>query len=97
MYQPASPQILCDFDNLPDGALLRLKQLLGSKIIPFSASTLWRKVGCGQFPRPVKVSNSITAWRLKDIRTWLDDPSGFGTARSNTSSRQSRIAKKGAK
>lgn len=41
-------------------------------ILPFSASTLWRRVRAGTFPAPVKLSERVTAWRAEDIRQWLD-------------------------
>jgi predicted DNA-binding transcriptional regulator AlpA len=65
------------FDNLSDEALLREKQLYESQVIPFSASTLWRKVKKGDFPKPIKLSDQITAWRVKDIRQWLSDPISY--------------------
>lgn len=62
---------------MPDDAFIRQKQLLLSGLTPFSASTLWRKVKCGQFPAPIKISEQITAFRLGDIRQWLEDPAGY--------------------
>jgi prophage regulatory protein len=65
------------FDTLPDDALLRQAQLVSSpdrcgfSILPFSAATLWRMVKAGTFPKPVKVTGSITAWRAADVRRWL--------------------------
>lgn len=65
------------FDELPDSALIRERHLVDKKIqgylppVPFSAPTLWRKVKNGTFPKPVKVSARITAWRVSDIRAWL--------------------------
>lgn len=49
---------------------VRQSQLLGEKIIPFSAATLWRRVRDGSFPQPVQLSRRVTAWRLADIRKW---------------------------
>lgn len=40
-------------------------------IVPFSAATLWRKVKSKDFPAPVKLSERVTAWRLQDVREWL--------------------------
>lgn len=40
-------------------------------VVPFSSATLWRKVKAGQFPKPVKLSAGITAWRVQDVRQWL--------------------------
>jgi prophage regulatory protein len=42
-----------------------------SDIVPFSPATLWRKVKSKHFPAPVKLSSRITAWRLQEIRDWL--------------------------
>jgi predicted DNA-binding transcriptional regulator AlpA len=41
-------------------------------IVPFSSATLWRKVKVGDFPHPVKLSERITAWRVEDIRDWME-------------------------
>jgi hypothetical protein len=40
--------------------------------VPFSSATLWRRVKAGTFPKPVKLSERVTAWRVEDIRQWLD-------------------------
>lgn len=41
-------------------------------IIPFSGPTLWRKVKSGDFPSPIKLSERVTAWRVEDVRAWLN-------------------------
>ncbi len=56
------------FSDLPDEALIRPKHLLQLKLVPFSATTLWRKCRLREFPQPIKVSAGVTAWRLGDIR-----------------------------
>lgn len=61
--------------NLPLGVLpvsgyVRQAQLIPN-IVPFSPATLWRKVKSGTFPRPVKLSARVTAWRVDDIRDWM--------------------------
>jgi len=65
------------FNRLPDEAFIRQNTLMGMSILPFSASTLWRKVRSGQFPKPLRLSEQITAWRVRDIRSWLEDPGQF--------------------
>ncbi|MDY0746545.1 AlpA family phage regulatory protein [Paucibacter sp. R3-3] len=57
--------------SLPAGALVRQAQLIPA-IVPFSAATLWRKVRAGTFPRPVKLSSRVTAWRTDDVRAWVE-------------------------
>lgn len=49
---------------------LREKDLL--KIIPFSKSTLWRKIKDGTFPAPVKISVKVTVWLSEDIDYWFN-------------------------
>lgn len=66
------------FDQLPDSAFIREAQLVQSPKrpdipapLPFSAPTLWRKVKAGTFPRPIKLSERITAWRVGEVRAWI--------------------------
>ncbi len=53
--------------SLPQIGFVRQRQLI-PQIIPFGPTTLWNKVKRGQFPAPIK----ITAWRVEDVRAWLD-------------------------
>ena len=39
--------------------------------LPFSASSLWRRVAAKAFPVPIKVSSNTTCWRVADVRAWL--------------------------
>lgn len=64
-----SPQQLA---SLPTTGFIRQAQLVPA-VVPFSGSTLWRKVKAGEFPRPVKLSERVTAWRIEDVRQWLDE------------------------
>ena len=52
------------------GGYMRQAQLIPG-IIPFSASTLWRKVKAQTFPAPVKLSENVTAWRVEEVRAWM--------------------------
>lgn len=62
---------ISQFGCLPSTGYLRQAQLLPN-ILPFSAATLWRKVKDGTFPAPVKLSDRITAWRVEDVRNWME-------------------------
>ena len=90
MAQAHPTRCTSSFDALPDSAFVRLNQLLAG-VLPFSASTTWRKVRSGQFPQPVKVSCQVTAWRVGDVRRWLADPQGYaatdGLGESNSRGR----------
>lgn len=68
------------FDLLPDSAFVRAAQLVTSPKrpevaapIPFSAPTLWRKVAAGEFPKPVKLSERVTAWKVGEVRAWMEE------------------------
>lgn len=58
-------------DQLPAFGYLRQSQLIPA-ILPFSGSTLWRKINSGEFPKPVKLSTRVTAWRVEDVRKWME-------------------------
>jgi prophage regulatory protein len=71
--QPAAlPQVQHILSNLdlPDCEYIRQAELL--KILPFSSSTLYRMVLGKEFPSPMKLSARVKAWRVVDVRHWLD-------------------------
>lgn len=61
---------------IPNDGFIRQKLLL-QKHVPFSAATLWRLVNAGKFPKPVKVTDQITAWRTSDVQAWSKNPAGY--------------------
>ena len=48
---------------------LRVKDLI--KFLTLSQSTIWRKVRAGEFPKPVKLSDAVTAWKTSDVIAWI--------------------------
>lgn len=77
------PKPVTGFDALPDGAYVRLAQLVrdpkkpeASTPLPFSAATAWRKILAGTFPKPIKLSERVTAFKVGEIRQWLAARSG---------------------
>jgi Predicted transcriptional regulator len=58
---------------------LRQKDIVGH-IVPVGASTLWRWVNAGTFPKPIKLSDRVTAWRAADVRAWVEQQGTTGTA-----------------
>lgn len=64
--------------TIPDAGFIRQIQLL--KLIPFSASTLWRRIKAGDFPAPVKLGPNVTAWRIEDVRGWMNKVTEGGAA-----------------
>ena len=55
--------------SLPETGFMRLPAILA--IIPVSKSTWWTGVKTGRFPKSVKLSERITAWRVEDIRALI--------------------------
>lgn len=62
--------------GVPEDGFIRQKILL-QEHVPFSAATLWRLVNAGKFPKPLKVTDQITAWRASDIKEWAKDPASY--------------------
>ena len=68
--------------SLPETGYLRQPQIIGRKptandpglpaLVPISATTLWAWVAGGKFPRPVKLGPRVTAWRVEDVRAYLE-------------------------
>lgn len=72
-----------NFDLLPDSAFVREAQLVhrcyrrdGATALPFGPTTLWRMVRVGEFPKPVKLSTRVSAWRVGDVRAWIRKRAG---------------------
>lgn len=57
--------------QLPPEGYTRQNQLIPG-IVPISKSTLWAWVKDGKFPKPVKLGPRTTAWKVSEIRDWID-------------------------
>lgn len=65
--------------QLPETGFLRLSQIIGNPkakppipaTIPIKKSCWWAGVRSGRFPKPVKLSPGITAWRVEDIHALI--------------------------
>ncbi|MFC5741193.1 helix-turn-helix transcriptional regulator [Dyella tabacisoli] len=68
--------------SLPETGYLRLPQIVGKPatetaqaipaLIPVSKSTWWAGVRSGRYPKPTKLGERITAWRVEDIRALIE-------------------------
>ncbi|HSI00066.1 MAG TPA: AlpA family phage regulatory protein [Reyranella sp.] len=52
----------------PNSGFLRIRDLV--KRVPVSKSTVWLWVQEGKFPKPVKLSERVTAWPVAAIDQW---------------------------
>lgn len=67
--------------RLPTTGLVRVRQLLGDPnaeipipaIIPVQRSTLWRWIKAGRFPPPVRTNTNAIAFRVEDVRGWIEE------------------------
>jgi hypothetical protein len=67
-------------NSLPETGYLRIRQIIGDKksnpplppIIPVGRSSWWDGVKKGKFPKPVKISERTTAWKVEDIRALIE-------------------------
>lgn len=65
---------MSDTTELPLTGFLRLKSIIAPHgPIPVSKSTWWAGVKDGRFPKPVKLGERITVWRVEDIRALLEN------------------------
>jgi prophage regulatory protein len=61
---------------LPQEGFVRLSTIL--KIIPIGKSTIWNRVKLGTFPKPVKISERVTAWPVEAIRDFIEQQNREG-------------------
>jgi prophage regulatory protein len=60
-------------NELPQTGFLRLPAIVAPHgLIPVSKSTWWAGVKSGRYPKPVKLSTRVTAWRVEDIRAFIE-------------------------
>lgn len=43
-------------------------RLIGGARTPIHRSTLWRGIGSGRYPKPLKVSQYMNRWRVGELR-----------------------------
>jgi prophage regulatory protein len=56
--------------SISEIGFIRLKEVL--KIIPVSKSTWWAGVKSGRFPKPVKIGENTTCWKVQDIKALVE-------------------------
>jgi prophage regulatory protein len=65
-----------NINSWPDGGFVRLRDILApTGPLPISRSSWWAGVASGRYPKPVKLSPRITAWRVSDLFKLIDEAS----------------------
>jgi predicted DNA-binding transcriptional regulator AlpA len=68
--------------HLPETGWVREYQIVGDKkkgypkLTPFGRTTFRKLIKSGSAPAPTKISKNIVAWRVEDIRAWLNELGG---------------------
>ncbi|CAJ1777773.1 AlpA family phage regulatory protein [Aeromonas salmonicida] len=55
---------------LPKEGFVRVDTL--AKVLGIAVVTVWRWSAKGTFPKPVKLSERVTAWRAEEVRSWMN-------------------------
>lgn len=59
--------------QLPEVGFLRIWQIIGDSktpaIVPVSRSSWYAGIKSGKYPKPCKLSERISAWKVEDIRS----------------------------
>jgi predicted DNA-binding transcriptional regulator AlpA len=63
-----------NYNHLPETGFVRLPVVLS--VIPISKSSLYAGIKEGRYPAPVKLSERTSAWRVEDIRNWIEKHKG---------------------
>jgi len=69
---------------LPETGFLRIWQIVGNPkaeppipaLIPICRTTFLNGVKSGKYPKPVKLGERTTAWKVQDIRNLIDSIGG---------------------
>ena len=63
-----------DQSDFPETGFLRLKSILAPcGPIPLCQSPWWAGVKDGRFPKPKKLGERVTVWRVEDIRALIEN------------------------
>jgi len=74
--QPEQPAAVSK-KTYPAGALLRMKSV--KELIGVSAGTIYKWIGEGTFPKPVRIGERSVRWRLNEVEAWRDGLSARGS------------------
>lgn len=69
-HKPAAVNPPDFVSQLNPNRLVRLKEL--RQITGLSRSTIYKMVSEGRFPRPVKLNERASAWRMADVLKWQE-------------------------
>ena len=70
-------------EHLSPELILELNAFMSEKAVmqatSLSRTSLHRKRLAGEFPEPEEISSGRVGYRVRDVKEWLDDPTGWST------------------
>jgi prophage regulatory protein len=70
--------------TLPSTGFVRLSQIIGDRkrgipgVLPIGRTSFLNGVKSGKYPKPVKLGERTTAWRVEDIQSLINSLGGAG-------------------
>jgi len=61
-------------NETPKRVILNQATILAS--LGISKTTLWRMIGRGDFPKPIKLGERLNGWRVETFEQWLESKAG---------------------
>ncbi len=55
---------------LPETGFVRVPTIL--KVLPIGRSSWWQGVKDGKYPKPIKLGERTTAWKVEDIKALIE-------------------------
>lgn len=55
----------------PKNRFVRLPEV--KTIVGFGKSTIYAKIADGTFPKPIKLADRISVWKLSDLDKWVEE------------------------
>lgn len=71
-----------DVSNLPNDALIRLPVVMG--LTGRGRTSIYKDIANNEFPRSIKIGSRAVAFRLGDIREWLQQKASPLTASNDS-------------
>jgi prophage regulatory protein len=56
----------------PENHLIRIRPMAKTMLGNPSNSTIYRWIRNEKFPHPIKLSSSCSAWKVSEVRTWIE-------------------------
>ena len=58
------------YNRVMEQKIIKIKEVL--ELCCISRSTVYRLIEEDKFPRPVRLSKQIRAWRIEDVQAWIE-------------------------